>query len=115
MKWTTSNGIDFSVERALLKDHKDTGAGIYFGENPHRRREMVEGIPGKLGDYEVLWYSMERNTYTFARECWVKPRPEGYTILHVWVYSNSEEGLQSVTKEVSRLRLFSKAVHGVQN
>ena len=118
IEWKRQDGDDFVVFYGDIKSEPQGGVGIYRGNAPSfRKPKNVTPIKGKLGAFDVDWYPVKDKGSNFYRTCLVdyqkrvsKADPKKVTLViqrHVWVYSDSEAGLERVIAEVSKLTMFA--------
>lgn len=117
-EWTENEGDDFSVFYGDLKGAPAGGIGIYRGNNPefHVPRN-AEPIKGKLGAFDVDWYKLPNKGSKFYRTCLIdyqKARVKKgqkefayVTQRHVWVFADTQEGLDRVLAEAGKLKMFA--------
>jgi hypothetical protein len=118
IEWTEQEGDDFVVFYGDIRSAPQGGAGIYRGNEPtFRKPKNATPIKGKLGVFDVDWYPMKDKGARFYRTCLIdyqkrysKADPKKVTLVirrHVWVYADTEEGLERVIAEVGKLTMFA--------
>ena len=118
IEWTEQRGDDFVVFYGEIPSAPQGGVGIYRGNAPtFRKPRNTTPIKGKLGAFDVDWYPLKDKGSKFYRTCLIdyqkifsKPGQKKTTLViqrHVWIYSDSEAGLERVIAELSKLTMFA--------
>jgi hypothetical protein len=117
IEWTKQEGDDFAVFYGDITSAPQGGVGIYRGNAPTFRKPK-NGAPmkGRLGVFDVDWYELKDKGSKFYRTCLIdyqkitKLNPKKATLViqrHVWVYADTEPGLERIIAEVSKLTMFA--------
>jgi hypothetical protein len=118
IEWTKQEADDFVVFYGDIPSAPEGGVGIYRGNAPtFRKPRNITPIKGKLGVFDVDWYPLKDKGSKFYRTCLIdyqkrisKLDPKKVRLVirrHVWVYADSEAGLERVIAEVSKLTMFA--------
>ncbi len=114
IEWTRQDGDEFVVFYGDINSEPQGGVGIYRGNAPaFRKPAKVAPIKGKLGVFDVDWYPLKDKGTKFYRTCLIdyqkRISKRGTSVIqrHVWVYSDTEAGLERVVGEVSKLTMFA--------
>jgi len=120
--WRKHRGPDFDVFYGQASHQKNSGFGFYRGGHPsfHPKDSAIQ-VPGPLGAFEVKWYRTINadsgrvyQTAVFAYLTHIRKTesPEldlSYTEkIHVWIYGNNVQEVESLAKYLGGLELFSK-------
>ncbi len=116
--WNAVEGDDFFVFYGELHETPGAGVGIYQGSDPtFRKPRGVTPIKGTVGVFDVDWYPMKDKESKFYRTCLIDYQrakvPRGtktvtyVTKRHVWVYADTEDGLERVLAELKKITMFS--------
>src|SRR5262245_54212876 len=118
IEWTEQEGDEFVVFYGDIPSAPQGGVGIYRGNAPaFRKPKNITPITGKLGAFDVDWYPLKDKGSKFYRTCLIdyqkrysKPdqkKPPLIIQRHVWVYADTEAGLERIISEVSKLTMFA--------
>jgi len=118
IEWTEQKGDEFVVFYGDILSAPQGGVGIYRGNAPaFRKPQSATAIKGRLGVFDVDWYAVKDKGSKFYRTCLIdyqrmsskKDPKKGTTVIqrHVWVFADSEAGLERVIAEVSKLTMFA--------
>ena len=118
IEWTEQKGDDFVVFYGDIPSAPQGGVGIYRGNAPSfRKPQNKAAIKGKLGVFDVDWYALNDKGSKFYRTCLIdyqrmtserNPKKGAMVVRrHVWVFADSEAGLERVIAEVSKLTMFA--------
>ncbi|HEV8544637.1 MAG TPA: hypothetical protein VGR78_19780 [Verrucomicrobiae bacterium] len=120
IEWKKADRFDEAVFYGRLPADPSAGAGIYVGGRPSFK-PPADGmvIKGKLGVFDVNWYVLQSDKPKFYRTCLIEYQKATvgrgrrassyYTLRHVWVFAETEAGLEAMIAEVGRIKMF--AVH----
>lgn len=107
LRWSKSNGPDFDVYLGEAIPPESGGVGLYSGMHPSFEPQSGSTKDrGVLGDFQVLWYRTRLADWAYRQDC-LCPLPSGM-VIHAWVYSNSEENIPALERELGRRPEFSK-------
>ncbi len=107
LRWSLTNGPDFTVFHGESKPPLAEGAGFYTGMQPSFAPE--EGSTthqGQLGQYKVVWHRKPREDGSLYQTALISIRDE--PSIHVWVYGPTESDLDDLIQQLSTLPIFSQ-------
>jgi len=118
IEWIKNDRFDDLIFYGHLPSDPSAGVGIYVGAKPSFKPPPDGAIiKGKLGAYDVNWYLLKSDKPKFYRTCLIDyqtatvrrgSRVETYvTQRHVWVYADTESGLETIMTEVGKMKMFS--------
>lgn len=118
IEWSKADQFDYLVFNGHLREDPSAGVGIYVGGSPDfRPPPNAVTIKGKLGVFDVEWYPLQAKGKKFYRTCLINyqkatvhrgQRESVYwTMRHIWVFANTEAGLDAMIAELDKLQMFS--------
>lgn len=120
IEWTSFAGPDFDVFYGKPKHRPGAGFGFYMGGHPSPPRpEGKVVMNGRLGVFPVVWKAtssemppkIRRDALINYRTTISKDggKERRYTEqIHIWVYGNSQEDVETLTEYASGLKLFAE-------
>jgi hypothetical protein len=118
IEWTEQKGDEFVCFTAIFSRRRRGAWEFNRGNAPaFRKPQSATAIKGRLGVFDVDWYAVKDKGSKFYRTCLIdyqrmsskKDPKKGTTVIqrHVWVFADSEAGLERVIAEVSKLTMFA--------
>ncbi|MDB6004912.1 MAG: hypothetical protein JWR15_1899 [Prosthecobacter sp.] len=108
MPWHKVAGPDFTVYHGVPKSSAEGEIGFYIGGHPSfTPKPGSTRHAGHLGTHKVTWHRKTKPDGTIYQATLFALGNDGYKI-HAWVSAHSPAELETLTRELGTLRIFSK-------
>ncbi len=108
MPWHKVTGPDFNVYHGVPPSSAEGEIGFYIGGHPSfKPAPGSTRHTGHLGTHKVTWHRRTKPDGSIYQAT-LFPLDKNYKI-HAWVSAHSPAELQTLTRELGTLRIFSKS------